>query len=332
MNYFKNNTFIIVLFILVLLISCFSLLSHSHSSNFKVPSEAGYSGMAQIDGEHYLVVHDTKANINGPRLGIIQVKKEKSTKYIPLAISNWNDNEARLNDLESVCAIPGRPKEFLLAESGDRKGKYGRLFHIKLLHSGNNLKAKILGSAKLPIFKQKNGNQVGDNYEGIACAPLSDGTVLVILGERGGSGSYPNGVLRWAKYIPDSSKLIRSKLGDKGIIVKAPGTWIDPKHHRDIADLYLDSKGNLWAAGSEDGGDDGPFRSIIYKVATVYPDAEIPVEIVKPKEPSWILDGLKVEALGAPAAKTPESFLSFGTEDEVYGGIWRALYPPLDNV
>ncbi len=298
-------------------------------AEFRVPASIGYSGMAQIDDESYLVVHDTKAHDDAPRLGVIQTKKGMSVQYREVTIDNWNHPDGRSSDLESVCAVPNRINEFLIAESGDWNGKYGRIFHLKLSALSHEVNAHVLGSVQLPILRKNRKGQKGDNYEGMACAERKDGTVLIILGERGGSRPYPNGVLRWFRYVPDQHKLILSKAGVKGKPVTAPGPWIDITRKRDIADLYLDRDGPLWAVGSEDGGGNGPFRSVIYKAGIVHADAEDPIDIIDETKPVWRLDGVKVEALSGPATMTPNSPLSFGTEDENYGGIWRPLYPPV---
>ena len=81
----------------------------------------------------------------------------------------------------------------------------------------------------------------------------------------------------------------------------------------------------------EDAGDEGPFRSIIYRAATVQADAVNPIQLSKTQRPSWMMDGLKVEALAGPPDGVSGAFLSFATEDEQLGGVWRPLYPPFKS-
>ena len=93
--------------------------------------------------------------------------------------------------------------------------------------------------------------------------------------------------------------------------------------------MYIDPAGTLWAVASTDEGDNGPFRSVIYRVGQVTTGVTPPVNLAPSLVPDWIVDGLKVEALAAPAAAVPASVLSVGTDDENYGGVWRPLFRPV---
>lgn len=294
---------------------------------FGPPPGIGYSGMAQIGPDDYLVVHDTKAGRNDPRLGIIRIKPDEPLQYAPLIVDNWVHPQGPANDLESTCALPGRPGELLIAESGYQKNLYGRIFHLDI--RGTTL--RILSVLPLPRLSDSDKDWERDNYEGLACAARNDGRILLILGEQGGSSRYPNGVLRWGVFDPTHGTMDWPTAGKAGRMLIAPGPWSNPQSKRDISDLYLDGQGNLWAAASEDAGDDGPFRSVIYRAATVQADAANPIQLSKTQRPSWVLDGLKVEALAGPPDSVSSAFLSFGSEDERLGGVWRPLYPPLKS-
>ncbi len=288
------------------------------------PPGIGYSGMAQIGPDDYLVVHATKTSASGPRLGIIRVKQDEPLEYAPLTIGNWVHPQGPANDLESACALPGRPGELLIAESGYQKGLYGRIFHLDI----RGTTVRVLSVLPLPRLSDSDKDWERDNYEGLACAARNDGKILLILGERGGSSRYPNGVLRWGVFDPNHGVVDWPAAGKAGRMVIAPGPWTNRQSKRDIADLYLDGQGNLWAAASENAGDEGPFRSVIYRAATVQADAANPIQLSKAQRPSWVLDGLKVEALAGPPDSVSSAFLSFATEDEQLGGVWRPLYPP----
>jgi len=282
----------------------------------------GYSGMAQLDSEAYLVVHDTKAHKEGPRLGMIRIN-DGVPHYEPLWIDDWKHEDGRSSDLESLCAIPGHPGEFLAAENGYWQGKHGRIFHIAV----HGAQARVRNALPLPLLADNDEQHEGDNFEGIACAPQADGQILVILGERGGSERYPTGVLRWGSFDPAADRVTWTRAGKAGEPVAAPGAWVDPQAKRDISDLHIDPEGTVWAVATEDAGDVGPFRSVIYKVATIRDDPERPLRIVENGAVGWVVDGLKVEALSAAPATSMHSFLSYATEDEDLGGIWRPLYP-----
>ncbi|HYQ91125.1 MAG TPA: hypothetical protein VES89_03375 [Candidatus Competibacteraceae bacterium] len=318
---------------LVLLVLCLSLTlsacalfksETATQSAFGPPPGIGYSGMVQIGPDDYLVVHDTKAGRSDPRVGIIRVKQDEPLRYAPLTVDNWVHSQGPANDLESACALPGRPGELLIAESGYQKNLYGRIFHLEI--RGTTL--RVLGVLPLPRLSDSDKDWERDNYEGLACAARNDGKILLILGERGGSSRYPNGVLRWGVFDPTHGMVDWPDAGKTGGMLITPGPWSNPQSKRDISDLYLDGQGNLWAAASEDAGDEGPFRSVIYRAATVQADAANPIQLSKMEHPSWVLDGLKVEALAGPPDSVSSAFLSFATEDERLGGVWRPLFPP----
>ena len=75
---------------------------------------------------------------------------------------------------------------------------------------------------------------------------------------------------------------------------------------------------------TQDLGDNGPFRSIVYLAGRIEPDASEPVQVLPETNASWVLDGLKVEALGPSAVE--RSLLSIATDDENYEGVWRPLF------
>ena len=149
--------------------------------------------MEQIDDNSYLVVYDLKNYQGGFRMGIITVTSD-SLKVSPIEINSWGE-EGVSSDLESICAIPGKANEYLIAESGNWQGKLGRIFHVKV--DTINLKAHVLGSVKIPLFFRNDINATGDQYEAIVCLPYDENSRIVMLGERGGSVNWPNGIIRW---------------------------------------------------------------------------------------------------------------------------------------
>lgn len=299
----------------------------------KTVATAGFSGMAQTGPNTYLVVHDTKAHRDGPRLGVVEITPQ-GLRYSPVAVEDWKHPDGRSSDLESACGLPSLPSrsgllnEFLIAESGSWDGRYGRLFHLRL----DGQRGEILRAYPLPILQGGGPDTEGDNYEGLACAPLEGDRVLLVLGERGGSSVYPNGVLRIGALDLATGDLQWREAGRAGMPITAPGDWpvapdgsaITP---RAISDLYVDSGGTLWAVATADAGDLGPFRSIIYPLGTMTSGQDPGVALKKAPAATWVLDGLKVEALAGPAALLPGSALSLGSEDEDLGGVWRGLFP-----
>src|SRR6266446_2290575 len=133
----------------------------------------GISGMAALDENEYLVVHDLKKDA-GERLGVLHVHKKKAPSYQPVAV-NW-PKSGDATDLEALCAVPGRTNEYLACESGGAKSKEGRLFHLALHKDGGEWQAKVRKTIALP--------EDADNIEGIACLQAKGGDLIVILGER----------------------------------------------------------------------------------------------------------------------------------------------------
>lgn len=281
----------------------------------------GSSGMVQIDDQSYLVVYDLKNFKDGVRVGLIKISDE-AIKVTPITINSW-DEEGQSSDLESICDIPGRAGEYLIAESGNWQGKLGRLFHIQL--NAPNSTATVLGSVKLPMLHKNDIGLTGDQYEAILCLPYSDKERLVLLGERGGSAVNPTGLIRWGILDLEKHEFRMTDSGQKGIPVTAPGTWVDAKSKRDITDFHVDAAGDIWTAACEDQGDAGPFYSVIYKVGKLDPsNKEQPFQVFNTIDIWKEITGFKIEALSGPV-KNIDCTHSFGTEDEMYGGVWRAI-------
>ncbi|QVK22825.1 hypothetical protein KHX94_16730 [Shewanella dokdonensis] len=287
--------------------------------------ELGFSGMTQMDANTYLVVQDKKVYEPGSRLGVLQVKADGALDYVPLTVSDWKDQDGQSSDLESVCRLPGSANEYLLAESGYWDGKFGRIFQVTLTADT----AVVQQVYHVPKIVAGGKGIHGDNFEGMVCIAQGD-AVLVVLGERGGSKRYKQGYLRLGVLDKTAKTLSWQQYAAQPLEIKAPGRWLHADKKRTISDLYLDKQGVIWAVATEDGGDQGPFRSVIYQAATVSGQAEqLKVTAVSHPKVQWQVDGFKVESLAAPAANVAGSYLSIGTEDENYGGIWRPLFAPL---
>lgn len=279
----------------------------------------GYSGMARLGDGGFLVVHDTKAPRDGARLGLVRVAPGAAPAYTPLSVGDWRDGDGRSSDLESVCALEGRDGEALAAESGRFEGRFGRLFHVRV----GGASVEVLRVYRLP--PEDPAVEAPDNFEGLACARLAVDRYLVILGERGGSGGR-SGALRWGFLQVATGELTWA---EESLPVAAPGPFGDASGHRDISALYLAADGLLWAAASEDAGDDGPFRSVIYAAARLVEGASPPLQLTGSKRSAWTVDGLKVEGLAAPATTIRASVASLASEDENLGGVWRPLFAPV---
>ena len=323
--------------------------AHAHET----PLRSGISGMANIDRDTYLAVHDLKANEDGTRLTVIHSIPNMDYVVVPVQVAGWDDKSKRSSDLEAVCSLANHDDQFLLLESGNWNDKKGRLFRVSLDVSATPHRATVIGTHEMEIFNAKGDKAAdrtieGDEFEGLACFHRSEGRYLVLLAERGGSAPHPHGVIRWFDLDLDSGKgPVWSAAGKRGVTVIAPGDWADSSRNRDISALHV--KDNvLWAAASEEfeagnkdprKGTTGPFYSVIYRVGEVDVNAETPIRDPcaedefdctgeTPSSPYTVwrdVAGFKVEGLAGPPQSIGRSTLSIGTEDERFGGAWRPI-------
>lgn len=279
----------------------------------------GISGMALMRDGRYLVVIDTKAYSDGVRFGALDAVAEGGSRFMPLPVSNWGAMGGLSNDLEALCALAGRSDEFLAAESSYRDADYGRVLHLRVRDGA----VELIRALKLPTERSNGKDKMG--YEGLACWRNGDGRYLLALGERGGSKLRPRGSLRFGQFDADAGTL-QWQASETGL--HAPGKWLSVLPHRDIADLHVDDAGTLWAVAASDPDDYGPFRSLVWSLGQIGDSLQRPLLTTHAdREPRWIIDGFKVEAISAPDPRIPKAVLSIGSEDEKLGGAWRALGP-----
>lgn len=284
-------------------------------------SGGGSSGMEQIGAQSYLVVYDFKSHNSATRIGFLKVN-DASLEVLPIAVSSWGDGGIP-NDLESICAIPGKQNEFLVAEPGSWQGTPGRIFHINV--DTVNLKGKVLGTVKLPFLQDNDFDLVGDQYEAMLCLPYDERKRIVVMAERGGSQLSPEAIIRWGVLDLKEYSLTMEETGLKGKTVNAPGNWTNNKTKRSITDFHLDEQGGIWASASEDQGDQGPFYSVVYQLGkTNAINKEQPITVFEEITAFKPVYGFKIEALSGPRKGT-NSTHSFGTEDEIYDGVWRPI-------
>ncbi|XOV80616.1 MAG: hypothetical protein ACFHVJ_06630 [Aestuariibacter sp.] len=288
---------------------------------FARDTNIGFSGMAQMDANRYLVVMDKKSHHTGARLGIFSLHAQKKPSFTSLTVNEWKHPDGQASDLESVCKLPNSINQYLVSESGYWKGRNGRIFHITV----ENVSVTVNTVYMLPLYQSNDEEMTGDNFEGLLCVAHRN-DIWVILGERGGSSLYPSGKLRPGKLL-SANDIIKWYAPEQFAIDVTPqGSWTNKKGYRSISDLYLDDNGMVWASATEDKGDLGPFNSLIWSIGYLQ-IADENVAIKPAQQKSWQITGLKVEALAGPAALAPESIMSMGSEDEDLGGVWRPLLP-----
>lgn len=327
-NLYSKSFFPPFLFVLLLLSACTSTQKMDLAKKDLYPPSidskklsGGSSGMEQLTDSTYLVVYDLKKHKDGIRLGWIIVTDE-SIDVLPITLPSWGE-EGNPNDLESVCAVPGNTNEFLVAEAGNWQGELGRIFHIQVDFGKRT--ARVLGTLKYPFLHRNDFGIEGDQYEAMHCLPYTKNERIILLGERGGSEFSPSGVIRWGLWDMKKDVFTIEGAGLKGISVNAPGHWTNAKTKRSITDIYVDPNGTLWASASEDQGDAGPFYSVIYPLGKINSmNADLPVTVIDFLAVGREVYGLKIEALSGPK-KGINCTHTFGTEDEMYGGVFRPI-------
>jgi hypothetical protein len=287
----------------------------------------GYSGMVQISKNTFLTVNDRKKKKDPcSRLGVLTVTQNDGILFYPLNVDNWHGKSP--NDLEACCSIPGRPNEYLLAESGYHKGNYGRIFHIRIIKSDDRIwKVEVIKPFRIyhRELDDERTTYKGDQVEGIACFHAFGKTILV-YGERGGKTETAHKLARiiWGELNLDDYSFNMS--GDEALVTKSL------LGDRDCSELFLkvdNGKIIVRSVATIDIGDTGPFKSVIYDAGIfILNTEEEKIEFMRNSNPVvlWQLDGLKVEALAAPPSFVPQSGISIGTDDEDYGGLWRPLF------
>jgi hypothetical protein len=288
------------------------------ASRAEISHLPGISGMEALDKRSYLLIHDAR-DAEGSRAGVWHLDRRPPV-YEAATIDDAQLGDDRLDDLESMAAIPSKPGRFLVLESGAKRTDRRRLAcvefspkpepHLSLVATGE------IGTATSQLA----------NCEAMVCWQNAD-HLYVLIADRVGTADNRSrcAVVCGRLTISDNAELYfdteAPELADAVSYIKSPA----PSAHswRACTDLYLDSERQLWAACAEDRGDAGPFRSIIYRVGVLrLSDARLLPDRTNLRIPC---EGVKVEALAT--ASIGGATMAFATDDERFGGIWRTLPP-----
>ncbi len=318
----------------IFLLSIISVLFGGFNVSFVLAQ--GISSMVKLEKNTFLTVNDKKnkqeqgapyPKKTKPRFGIVKVKKKRvdfdelQITYHPTMI------DMPPNDLEAVCKLPGRKDEVFVAESGYFKGRFGRVFLLRLNEIEKKWHAKVLSVFEpFPESSDEFTTPDPQQIEGMSCIEDPEVKGWLIFARRGGKGKAAKlvwGPLNWVnKNYPVFSEQSQVTLEE--------GTQL--LGDRGAADLYLkkidDDQWKVWTIAVEDSGNDfGPFRSVIYSPGVFIWEKGEGLRFKKTKlVVGWRRGGLKVEAIAGPAKRVKGSVLSIGTEDEALGGIWQPLF------
>jgi hypothetical protein len=253
------------------------------------------SGFANFNRSKLLGVRDSKDDSNDARVLLVDKKDGNVT---PVTMDWSKTGVAR--DLEAVTPNASKNGQFLAVEGSSFGEKKARLFELSVGNQGG----KAEKSHVLPEF--------GQEIEGVTSVKGEDGFQTVLFAGRGGNGQ--QGKIYWGQ-LGDNG-LTFSKEGLAGQAVQAPNIG---QGQRDLAELTVDRKGNLWGTAAVDNGNDGPFTSSLYQVGKLTPAGPTPFETKLGQ--SYKLDHIKAEAM---AIQGNGKFF-IGSDNEAAGGRIESL-------
>lgn len=271
------------------------------------------SGLAWIEGDRFLAVHDAKYpdEADRPRVSLLRLPTGLDGilwKPVPVAFP-----QEPSNDLESAARIPGEVGgrvRVLLVESSEEvreKPLTRRLFLAEVVGES----VEIVDYALWPVPTK--------NVEATAVADVG-GTLLFLYAERAeGKG---NTEIQFAEIELDP---IRFGAFESAGAFTSPGPT--GPIARPVTALEVDASGAIYVASGEDPDDDsGPFRSAVYRIGRVaLVDGRARVILDATPTLLGVLDGLKVESLAVRERPGEPLELWVGVDDENYGGTMRPL-------
>jgi hypothetical protein len=274
-----------------------------------------FSGMAPLGARSLLYVSDTKADRAGPRVWVLTFSEEGAWSC-PVAV-DWGAGDPA-SDLEAACAVPGQAGLYLLAEGGYHQGRFGRVFLVRLvpdLEAG--WRGRVEGSFR-PFPAPPGGTSPGqEQIEGMACL-AGDGGLLLLLGLRG-SPSAPARLV-WGRLELEGPTFVPEGSQEFSLQQLLPAS----RSCADLAAVPGEGGWRIYSVASTDPADRGPFASVVAEVGLLSQGR------FQPAPPVLLgrLDGLKVEALCPTPPGLGLGGFCVGTDDEIYGGVWRPLPPP----
>ncbi len=265
------------------------------------------SGLSWIEEDLFLGVHDAKNTSEQPRISFIRLPStNEGVLWQPIDL-NWSDSLGAASDLESIARIPDTPLFLLVESGGGLAGDFRRIF----LAEYKQQQLKIIDVIKW-------STEVA-NVEGTSVAKVGD-SLIFIYAERAEGKSQTK--IRWS--ILEMNPLRLGTFQEKTFSSPDP-TGINVRH---ITAMEVDKEGRLYIASAVDpNNNNGPFRSVIWQIATIQTDQNFKVNVVLETYPKSIaiLDGLKVESIAIREIKDNKLEIFVGTDDENYGGTLRQL-------
>ena len=293
------------------LVGCLSLSGANAQAKRMANTLPDLSGLAWVDGDSFLAVHDSKNPDENerPRVSMLWLPNSPDGLTWKSLELDWPQPLGLSSDLESAARIPGS-QSFLLVESGERR-EQGQQFRRIFLAECRDHELQIVSFTEMPTSVE--------NIEGTAVAKIVE-RLIFIFAERAEGQLNTN--ISWTDL-----QLQPLKLGAFEQITFRPVDFTGP-NIRPVSAIETDNLGRLYVASAFDPGDDnGPFRSVIWRAGQVKLDKNNKVRIVLDAKPYRLatLDGLKVESLAIREPADGKIELFAGTDDENYGGTLRLI-------
>ena len=268
------------------------------------------SGLAWVEGDTFLAVHDAKNpdEISLPRASLVWLPSPgNGVRWKPLDVE-WSAPLGKSGDLESIARVPGT-RYFLLAESGEgahEGNRFTRIFLTEL--AGDDLKVVSFINWPIPVT----------NIEGMAVARAGNRFVL-LFAER--ADNQPTTKIHYADL-----QIQPLRLGAARHTVFRSTGFSGPMK-RPVSAIEVDARGRIYIASAFDPDDDnGPFRSRICEAGRVaYMRGRATIELYRAPRVVATLDGFKVESLALRELPGKAAELFAGTDDENYGGALRVI-------
>ncbi|MEC9273324.1 MAG: hypothetical protein VX680_01415 [Candidatus Neomarinimicrobiota bacterium] len=286
----KRHTYpsIIYLFILILFSCQKELIPIDERWQFiSGKRELAVSGISPTtDKDKYLVVHDNKKK-GQLRVGLIDINAD--SLYIGL---EWPTKTLPM-DLEALSDIPGLENEYIAM------GSWGFCYWIKLDLQSQTI--DLIKEFRIP------GSGPPLNLENLLI--LGEGDNLYVAWAHRGS-DHEESILYWGSISLFDEDIAISVIDSVFINIPWPLT---AKRH--MSDMDIDNNNILWTSATSDPGDDGPYKSAIYKIGLFEIVKEkINFNISQPFTKQFVFEKNKVEALAVINNK-----IVFATDDENLG-------------
>lgn len=275
------------------------------------------SGLAWLDGDTFLAVHDAKHPDEDTRVRVSLLQLPRSLDGLLWRPLRPHFPGGPSSDLESAARIPGTD-EVLLVESGDDNSAFQRIF-LAEVHAN---RVSVIGAVDWGSFTDV------FNVEATAVVETETGH-LFIWAER--ASAEQSTAINWTALTLDPFAIgpdvasAEFRLPEE--LVSPDGS---PLYTRPVVAMDVDDAGDIYTVaafdpeGTVSDPDNGPFRSALLQIGRVIGGT---VELAPQPSLLATFDGMKVESVAVRADQGELEFF-IGSDDENYGGTLRWVPPP----